>query len=48
MLTAAATKKTGRYAPESELPSDRHPARPKRVVVLEAVKVWPGKGRACD
>ena len=30
--------------PESELPSDRHPDRTKRAVVLEAVKVWPGKG----
>src|SRR6267142_5662711 len=34
-------------APESELPSDRHPDRTKRAVVLEAVKVWPGKGGAC-
>jgi hypothetical protein len=30
--------------PKSGLPSDRHPARTKRAVVLEAVKVWPGKG----
>ena len=30
--------------PESGLPSDRHPDRIKRAVVLEAVKVWPGKG----
>jgi transposase len=29
--------------PESGLPSDRHPDRTKRAVVLEAVKVWPGK-----
>jgi hypothetical protein len=28
----------------SELPSDRHPDRTKHAVVLEAVKVWPGKG----
>jgi hypothetical protein len=27
----------------SGLPSDRHPDRTKRAVVLEAVKVWPGK-----
>jgi hypothetical protein len=33
--------------PESELPSDRHPDRTKRAVVLEAVKVWPGKGGVC-
>jgi hypothetical protein len=33
-------------APESGLPSDRHPDRTERAVVLEAVKVWPGKGRA--
>src|SRR6476646_552803 len=31
--------------PESGLPSDRHSDRTKRAVVLEAVKVWPGKGR---
>jgi hypothetical protein len=31
-------------ATESGLPSDRHPDRIKRAVVLEAVKVWPGKG----
>jgi len=30
--------------PESGLPSNRHPDRTKRAVVLEAVKVWPGKG----
>jgi hypothetical protein len=29
-------------APASGLPSDRHPDRTKRAVVLEAVKVWPG------
>src|SRR6202011_157259 len=34
-------------APESELPSDRHPYRTKRAVVLGAVKVWPSKGGAC-
>jgi hypothetical protein len=28
-------------------PSNRHPDRTKRAVVLEAVKVWPGKGGAC-
>jgi hypothetical protein len=33
--------------PESGLPSDRHPDRTKRAVVLEAVKVWPGKGGVC-
>ena len=33
--------------PESGLPSDRHPDRTKRAVVLEAVKVWPGNGGAC-
>src|SRR5262249_11719226 len=33
--------------PESGLPSDRHPDRTERAVVLEAVKVWPGKGEAC-
>jgi hypothetical protein len=31
----------------SGLPSDRHPDRVNRAVVLGAVKVWPGKGRAC-
>jgi hypothetical protein len=36
-----------RSAHERELPSDRHPDRTKRAVVLEAVKVWPGKGRVC-
>ena len=34
------------YAPESGLPSDRHPDRIKCAVVLRAVKVWPGKGGA--
>src|ERR1700730_6474000 len=34
-------------APESGLPSNRHPDRTKRAVVLEAVKVWPGKLGAC-
>jgi len=34
-------------APASGLPSDRHPDRTKRAVVLEAVKVWPGEGGAC-
>ena len=34
-------------APERGLPSDRHPDRTKRAVVLEAVKVWPGKLGAC-
>src|SRR6516164_4422647 len=33
--------------PESGLPSDRHPDRTKRAVVLEAVKVWPGKTSVC-
>src|SRR5260370_36025287 len=33
-------------APERGLPSDRHPDRTKRAVVLEAVKVWPGKRRS--
>src|SRR5258707_2102178 len=33
-------------APECGLPSDRHPDRTKRAVVLEAVKVWPGNGGA--
>src|SRR5260370_7560709 len=33
-------------APERGLPSDRHPDRTKRAVVLEAVKVWPGNGGA--
>jgi hypothetical protein len=31
----------------SGLPSDRHPDRIKRAGVLGAVKVWPGKARAC-
>ena len=30
--------------PDGKLPSDRRPDRIKRAVVLEAVKVWPGKG----
>jgi len=34
-------------APEGGLPSDRHPDRIESAVVLEAVKVWPGKGGAC-
>jgi hypothetical protein len=34
-------------APASGLPSDRHPDRTKRAVVLEAVKVWPGNAGAC-
>jgi len=34
-------------APASGLPSDRHPDRTKRAVVLGAVKLWPGKGGAC-
>src|SRR5215475_12367542 len=34
-------------ARKSGLPSDRHPDRTERAVVLEAVKVWPGKGEAC-
>ena len=33
--------------PKASSPSDRHPDRTKRAVVLEAVKVWPGKGGAC-
>src|SRR6516165_7774699 len=28
-------------------PSDRHPDRTQRAVVLEAVKVWPSKREAC-
>src|SRR4249920_2822545 len=36
-----------RSAPESGLPSDRHPDRTKRAVVLGAVKVWPGKNGGC-
>ena len=35
------------FAPACELPSYRHPDRTKRAVVLEAVKVWPGKSGAC-
>jgi hypothetical protein len=31
--------------PKGGLPSDRHPDRTKRAVVLEAVKVWPVKVR---
>ena len=34
-------------ATESGLPSDRHPDRIECAGVLRAVKVWPGKGRAC-
>lgn len=34
-------------APASGLPSDRHPDRTKRAVVLKAVKVWSGNGGAC-
>ena len=34
-------------APESGLPSDRHADRIESAVVLEAVKVWPGRGGAC-
>ena len=37
----------GATAPESGLPSDRHPDHTERAVVLEAVKVWPRKGEAC-
>jgi hypothetical protein len=33
--------------PASGLPSDRHPDRTQRAVVLGAVKVWPGNGGAC-
>src|SRR5258707_1179440 len=33
-------------APESGLPSDRHPDRIECAAVLRAVKVWPGKGKA--
>jgi hypothetical protein len=33
--------------PKSGLSSDRHPDRTKRAVVLEAVKVWPGKLGVC-
>ncbi|WP_212481651.1 hypothetical protein, partial [Bradyrhizobium liaoningense] len=33
-------------APESGLPSDRHPDRTHRAGVLEAVKVWPRKSEA--
>src|SRR4029077_12896100 len=32
---------------KANAPSDRHPDSVKRAVVLEAVKVWPGKGGAC-
>ena len=32
-------------APASGLPSDRHPDRSKRAIVLEAVKVWPDERR---
>ena len=34
-------------APASGLPSDRHPDRTNRAVVLEAVKVLPSNGGAC-
>ena len=34
--------------PESGLSSDRHRDRIERAVVLEAVKVWPGKGEAAQ
>jgi len=34
-------------APDKRAPLDRHPDRSKRAVVLEAVKVWPGKLGAC-
>ena len=34
-------------ARKAGLPFNRHPDRTKRAVVLEAVKVWPGKGEAC-
>ena len=33
-------------APESGLPSDRHPDRIESAVVLEAVKAWPS-GACC-
>src|SRR5260221_3963757 len=33
-------------APESGLPSDRHPDRIECAAVLRAVKVWPGKSQA--
>jgi hypothetical protein len=32
--------------PMASSPSDRRPDRIKRAVVLEAVKVWPGKARS--
>src|ERR1022692_688018 len=32
---------------QKRAPSDRHPDRSKRAIVLEAVKVWPGNGGAC-
>jgi hypothetical protein len=35
-------------APQSGLPSNRHPDRTQRAVVLELSKVWPGKGGACS
>jgi hypothetical protein len=35
------------FAAESGLSSDRHRDRIERSVVLEAVKVWPGKGEVC-
>src|SRR5438105_9943348 len=34
-------------APESGLPSDRHPDHNEHAVVLGAFKVWPGGGGAC-
>src|SRR5436309_14685984 len=34
-------------APESGLPSDRHPDRNEHAVLLGAFKVWPGGGGAC-
>jgi hypothetical protein len=47
-LDSAGYKVAARFtAPESGLPSDRRPDRCKRAVVLEAVKVWPGKGGEC-
>ena len=33
--------------PDGKLPSDRRPDRIKQAVVLEAVKVWPGKATVC-
>ena len=34
--------------PDGKLPSDRHPDRVKRAVVLGAVKVWTGQGGASE